>query len=320
MKEHEKASQLVKYIYRLARDPSLHTKADQPHRETSLRIRQEMKARAREARVRESKAPIKNEVLAGDGKSSKVKVKSTFARDSGLEEDPPSENSADYGNQQKKTNKSTRNLVKRRKKRKQKPRGSSPVHFQCGGHEENYGPKHTIGLPSRSRADKVLGSVAKIYYGATRLAGFENFSLNGNEEYPIYNTMEVLISPLRNPQPVDKWSMNDIALFESAICEHGKDFFKVARCIPGKTTEDIVQFYYGVWKYSYNGHIWRKKRKKKLGQEQTDEAFNEIRKATLNAFKRDVLGIAEDSDWHAKMRRGARNNGTQKPRRKKRRR
>jgi len=72
-------------------------------------------------------------------------------------------------------------------------------------------------------------------------------------EYP---TLDMLISPLRKPNVLDRWSPMEIALFEAGICHHGKDFHSIAKLIKTKSTTEVVDFYY-MWKKSAHYQMWK---------------------------------------------------------------
>ena len=90
----------------------------------------------------------------------------------------------------------------------------------------------------------------------------------------------MLSSSVRRVQVVDKWSPNEIALFEAAICVYGKIFDAIAKkvrvwtplqcifCISSalvpllrqvgtKTTKEVIEFYY-VWKKGHHYKQWKK--------------------------------------------------------------
>jgi len=66
----------------------------------------------------------------------------------------------------------------------------------------------------------------------------------------------VFVSPLHRPKVEDSWSPREIAIFESAICAYGKRFHSIAKAIPHKSTQDVVNFYY-VWKKSPSYKAWK---------------------------------------------------------------
>jgi len=65
-----------------------------------------------------------------------------------------------------------------------------------------------------------------------------------------------LTTPLRRPTVLDRWAPYEVALFESSICLFGKDFNAMAELMPGKTDQDVAEFYY-LWKNSKNYARWR---------------------------------------------------------------
>lgn len=71
------------------------------------------------------------------------------------------------------------------------------------------------------------------------------------------SALAYLQSAVRRPTVVEQWSPYDIAIFEAAITTHGKDFFKVQKEIPSKTTKDVIEFYY-IWKKTSHYTKWKK--------------------------------------------------------------
>jgi hypothetical protein len=66
-----------------------------------------------------------------------------------------------------------------------------------------------------------------------------------------------LKSAVRRPQVIERWSPYEIALFEAAIAEYGKEFSKIQREIgPTKTVGEIIEFYY-LWKKTSHYKRWK---------------------------------------------------------------
>ena len=59
-----------------------------------------------------------------------------------------------------------------------------------------------------------------------------------------YRTLDALTSALRKPEVWDNWTLREIAVFEAAMCAHGKDFHAVQAAIKTKSTCEVVDFYY----------------------------------------------------------------------------
>ena len=72
-----------------------------------------------------------------------------------------------------------------------------------------------------------------------------------------HTTKGMLQNPARKGHVWDHWTPYEIALFESAICIYGKDFWKIQNVIKTKTTKETIAFYY-VWKKSSHYTIWKR--------------------------------------------------------------
>jgi hypothetical protein len=71
------------------------------------------------------------------------------------------------------------------------------------------------------------------------------------------STLAFLKSKKRRPSVIEKWSPYEIAMFEAAMAEHGKQFHKIHDEISSKTTSDIIEFYY-IWKKTSHYKVWKK--------------------------------------------------------------
>ena len=73
-------------------------------------------------------------------------------------------------------------------------------------------------------------------------------------------TLGRLLLPMRRATITDQWSPREIAVFEAALCIYGKEFHTVrklvAQCGGGKTTRQVVEFYY-LWKKSSHYRDWK---------------------------------------------------------------
>ena len=78
-------------------------------------------------------------------------------------------------------------------------------------------------------------------------------------QYPLeaVSVLRYLQSPLRRPTILETWSPIEIALFEAALSEHGKEFHMVQREIRTKTTREVIDFYY-IWKKTKHYVRWKK--------------------------------------------------------------
>jgi len=80
------------------------------------------------------------------------------------------------------------------------------------------------------------------------------------QQYPMQHlsALSYLKSPVRRPTVLETWSPYEIALFEAAIAEYGKEFYRIAKEIGGtKTTKDVIEFYY-IWKKTSHYQQWKK--------------------------------------------------------------
>jgi hypothetical protein len=77
--------------------------------------------------------------------------------------------------------------------------------------------------------------------------------------YPVeaISVLQFLKSPMRRSSVLERWSPLEVALFEAALAEYGKEFHKVQGEIKTKTTNEIVDFYY-VWKKTPHYKLWKK--------------------------------------------------------------
>lgn len=105
-------------------------------------------------------------------------------------------------------------------------------------------------------AEDYVHFVGKMMYPATRLRpyGFDSTL----REYPIegISPLGYLKSPLRRPSIIERWSPYEIAVFESALLHHGKEFHLVSREIKTKSTKEVIDFYY-VWKKTAHYKKWK---------------------------------------------------------------
>ena len=72
------------------------------------------------------------------------------------------------------------------------------------------------------------------------------------------SALAYLKSAVRRPTVLEQWSPYEIALFEAAIAEYGKEFGRIARDIgTHKSTKDVIDFYY-IWKKTAHYQQWKK--------------------------------------------------------------
>lgn len=94
--------------------------------------------------------------------------------------------------------------------------------------------------------------------------------------YPLQHmsALAFLKSAVRRPAVVETWSPYEIALFEAAIAEHGKDFHRIAREIRSKSTRDVIAFYY-IWKKTSHYRRWKQEYTPDYLLEHSDEEEEE---------------------------------------------
>lgn len=78
------------------------------------------------------------------------------------------------------------------------------------------------------------------------------------KSYPIesISTLHYLKSPIRRPTILERWAPIEIAFFEAALGEYGKEFHKIAKEVKSKSTKEVVDFYY-VWKKTSHYDRWK---------------------------------------------------------------
>merc|ERR1719295_1915807 len=122
---------------------------------------------------------------------------------------------------------------------------------------------------STSTSSTSIGPEKKVKRGRGRPKGSKNkktlkLEANSNEhgsegtEEKIfrYSTINLILSPLRKRSPIDEWNPREVALFESAMCCKGKQFYEISKIIGTKNTKQCVEFYYH-WKQSSNYAVWK---------------------------------------------------------------
>ncbi|KAI2494484.1 hypothetical protein MHU86_20052 [Fragilaria crotonensis] len=71
-------------------------------------------------------------------------------------------------------------------------------------------------------------------------------------------TLGYLTSPLRQRTVWEDWSPREVALFEAALMQYGKDFSRIAhKHLVNKQTKDVVAFYY-IWKKTKHYKEWKR--------------------------------------------------------------
>jgi hypothetical protein len=75
--------------------------------------------------------------------------------------------------------------------------------------------------------------------------------------------IERLKSSFRKTEVIDSWNPLDIALFIAGITRFGRDWGSVKALLPHRTSMELSQFYYSVWKGSRMYISWKKIRKQR---------------------------------------------------------
>jgi len=93
------------------------------------------------------------------------------------------------------------------------------------------------------------------------------------------STLSYLKSPARRRTVLEEWSPLEVAIFEAAIAEYGKDFYKIQKELPmqtvetpedddddgrrrqsytiaSKSTNQVIEFYY-IWKKTQHYQKWK---------------------------------------------------------------
>jgi hypothetical protein len=84
--------------------------------------------------------------------------------------------------------------------------------------------------------------------------------LQTKEAYPLehMSALGFLKSAVRRPTVIERWAPYEIAVFEAALAEYGKDFYRVQKEIgASKTTKDVIEFYY-IWKKTTHYSKWKR--------------------------------------------------------------
>lgn len=75
--------------------------------------------------------------------------------------------------------------------------------------------------------------------------------------------IELLKSNFRKREVIDSWNPLDTALFIAGITRFGRDWASVKSLLPHKSSMELSQFYYSVWKGSKMYFTWKKIRKQR---------------------------------------------------------
>jgi hypothetical protein len=102
---------------------------------------------------------------------------------------------------------------------------------------------------------EIASSIALQSLGQLGPYGFE--PENGSYPLEAVSVLRFLKSPMRRTSVLERWAPLEIALFEAALSEYGKEFHKVQREIKTKNTREVIDFYY-IWKKTAHYQRWKK--------------------------------------------------------------
>jgi len=72
-----------------------------------------------------------------------------------------------------------------------------------------------------------------------------------------FTSLGYLLLPIRRGSVVEKWTPQEIAIFEAGISLHGKKFDVLKSFLPSKSMREVIEFYY-TWKNTTHKQVWRK--------------------------------------------------------------
>ena len=99
--------------------------------------------------------------------------------------------------------------------------------------------------------------VGRVMYPLPETAGFGYDSAEGKFPVERITPLGMVKLPMRRRLAVEKWSPYEVAVFEGAMCAHGKEFHLVQKEVQTKSTKEIVEFYY-LWKKTTHYKEWTK--------------------------------------------------------------
>jgi len=71
------------------------------------------------------------------------------------------------------------------------------------------------------------------------------------------SALDYLKSLKRRRMVAETWSPYEVAVFEAAIVQYGKEFSDIQKEIQSKTTKEVIDFYY-MWKKTSHYKKWKK--------------------------------------------------------------
>mmetsp|Transcript_37331 Transcript_37331/g.64769 ORF Transcript_37331/g.64769 Transcript_37331/m.64769 type:complete len:256 (+) Transcript_37331:42-809(+) len=115
-----------------------------------------------------------------------------------------------------------------------------------------------IEITSRNirETEDYMNLVSKLLYPQAPL---EKYAKPETQELVInqVSLLGMLMSPVRKPTVIEKWSPFEVACFEAAIALFGKDFHRIQKWVRSKGTKELVEFYY-VWKKTSRYPHWKR--------------------------------------------------------------
>lgn len=89
------------------------------------------------------------------------------------------------------------------------------------------------------------------------LAPFGYDATTGHFPVESITALSILLSPIRRPTVIEKWSPYEIAVFEASLAVVGKEFHQVQKFVKTKSTKEIIEFYY-IWKKTAHYKVWKR--------------------------------------------------------------
>jgi len=139
------------------------------------------------------------------------------------------------------------------------------------------GPIAEMKWRAHRAAEDYVNLVANMIYPSTYLNPFGYNYEQG--QYPVERpcTLGILMSPLRRPTVIERWSPFEIASFEAAISLYGKVFHLVQQVVKTKTTKEVIEFYY-IWKKTSHYKRWKRQFENDIESDGEDMLADEISK------------------------------------------
>lgn len=121
----------------------------------------------------------------------------------------------------------------------------------------NGNPNEVKRWRSHRIAEDYIQLAAQMMMPGIHLAPFGYDATTGHFPIESITALSVLLSPMRRPMVVEKWSPYEIAVFEAALAVVGKEFHQVQKFVKTKNTKEIIEFYY-IWKKTAQYKVWKR--------------------------------------------------------------